>query len=485
MLDRLPRLLLSLALLAYSVLGIAAPGEQINLPDLGDESLAVIPPAAERKLGEQFMREARRYLRIVDDPELSEYIQQLGQRLVAQSDGAYKDFYFFVIDDPSINAFAVPGGFVGVHTGLILNSQSESELASVLAHETAHVTQRHIPRMISEQQRTTLPAMAALLASILLASAAGGQVGEAGIALTTAAMAQKGINFTRSFEEEADRIGMQILARTGFDPRAMPTFFERLQNANRYNETSLPEFLRTHPVTTNRIADSRNRAEQFPLKPVADSREFQHARAKIRAIAPGNPSDIVAGFQDNLEQRRYQDADAEHYGYALALLRAKDLAGARAEMAKLVSRYPQRPYYRMAQAEIEMVAGKYDDALALYADTHRKNPGSVPVARQYAAALLRTGNAARAYEILKPVVRQRPNDPALQKMTASAAGDSGHRVEAHQAQAEYHYLVGNLPAAIEQLKLASKFAGDNFYVQSSIEARSRAIREEFSMLQGK
>jgi len=482
---RLPPLLLSLVLLAYSVLGVAAPGEQISLPDLGDESLAVIPPAAERKLGEQFMREARRQLHIVDDPELQEYVQNLGQRLVANSEGSYKDFYFFVIDDPTINAFAVPGGFVGVHTGLILNSESESELASVLAHETAHVTQRHIPRMIAEEKRTTLPAMAALLASILLASAAHGQVGEAGIALTTATLQQRGINFTRSFEEEADRIGMQILARTGFDPRAMPTFFEKLQSANRYNESSLPEYLRTHPVTTNRIADSRNRAEQYPPKPVANSREFQRARAKIRAIAPGNPNEIVAGFRDNIENRRYQDADAEHYGYALALLRAKDLNGARAEMAKLIARDPQLPYYRMAQAEIEMAAGNYDKALSLYADTHRRMPDSVPVTRQYAGALLRTGNATKAYDVLKPVLRQRANDPALQKMMASAAGDSGHRVEAHQAQAEYQYLVGNLPAAIEQLKLASKFAGDDFYVQSSIEARSRAIRDEFALMQGK
>jgi len=472
-------------MLAHSVPGFAVPGEQINLPDLGDESLAVVSPAAERKLGEQFMREARQHLRILEDAELTEYLQQLGQRLVANSDSNYKDFYFFVIDDPSINAFAVPGGFVGVHTGLILNAETESELASVLAHETAHVTQRHIPRMIAEEKRTSVPAMAALLASILLASAAGGQVGEAGIAATTAVMAQKSLNFTRAFEEEADRIGMQILARTGFDPRAMPTFFERMQSANRYNDSSLPEFLRTHPVTTNRIADSRNRAEQYPQKGNAESREFHHVRAKIRAIAPGNPTEIAAGFRDNIENHRYQDADAEHYGYAVALLRAKDLDGARAEMAKLVARHPGRAYYRVARAEIEMAAGRFNEALALYADGHRRKADSLPLTRQYAGALLRTGNAGKAYDLLKPVVRERPNDAALQKMMASAAGDSGHRVEAHQAQAEYLYLLGNLPAAIDQLKLASKFAGDNFYVQSSIEARSRVFREEFAQLKTK
>jgi len=454
------------------------------LPDLGDESMAVISPAQERKLGENLMRQSRRSLAFMNDPEISEYIQSLGQRLVSRSDNPQQDFRFFVIDNPTINAFAVPGGFIGVHTGLILAAQNEAELASVLAHETAHITQRHIPRLIAESQRTTLPAMAAILAGILLASS-GHQGGEAAIALTSAAVAQKGINYTRSFEEEADRIGMQILANSGFDPHAMPAFFEQMQNLNRLNDTSLPEFLRTHPVTTNRIADSRNRAEQFHVRPTPDSSDFQHVRAKIRALAAGNPDEIARGFRENLAQGKYLNADAERYGYAVALLRTRQLATARTEISKLVARQPGRTSYRILQAETEMAAGNYKQALAVYADAHVKAPGNAPLANYYASALLKTGKHRQARDQLKTALQRRPEDPELHRMLAQAAGGMGAKYEAHKAMAEHYYLSGNPHAAIEQLQLASRFAGDSFYLQSGIEARIAAIKEEIALYQKK
>src|SRR3989344_3405476 len=221
------------------------PADNINLPDLGDQSASVITPLQERKLGEDIMRQARRRLTFLDDAELNYYLQALGQRLVAGSDSPQQEFRFYIVKDPSINAFAVPGGFISVHTGLLLATQSEAEFASVMAHEIAHITQRHIPRMIADAQRTTLPAMASVLAAVLL-GAGGSPGGDAAIALTTAAVAQRELNFSRSFEEEADRLGLNTLARAHFDPRAMPAFFEQLQNFNRHNESSLPEFLRTH-----------------------------------------------------------------------------------------------------------------------------------------------------------------------------------------------------------------------------------------------
>jgi len=393
-----------------------------SLPDLGDESLAVISPAQERKLGEDLMRQSRRALAFVDDPELNGYIQSLGQRLVSHADTAQQDFRFFIINNSAINAFAVPGGFIGVHTGLILATQSEAELASVLAHETAHITQRHIPRLITESQRTSLPAMAAILAGILLASS-GHQGGEAAIALTGAAVAQKEINYTRSFEEEADRIGMQILARSGFDPRAMPAFFERMQNLNRINETNLPEFLRTHPVTTNRIADSRNRAEQLPYRQTPDSNEFEHVRAKIRALAPGNPQEIARGFKEDIAQGKFRNPDAERYGYVVALLRGSQLTTARTEIQKLLGRFPNKPSYKILQAEIEMAAQNYKQALALYADAYAKSPSNAVLLRYYANALLQTNHHRQAKELLKIALQQQPDDPTLYKMLAEAAGD--------------------------------------------------------------
>ncbi len=465
-------------------LSASAYAANTNLPDLGDESIAVISPAQERKLGEDLMRQSRRTLAFMNDPEISEYIQSLGQRLVAHSDNPQKDFRFFVINNPTINAFAVPGGFIGVHTGLILAAQNEAELASVLAHETAHITQRHIPRLIAESQRTTLPAMAAILAGILLASS-GHQGGEAAIALTSAAVAQKGINYTRAFEEEADRIGMQILAHAGFDPHAMPAFFEQMQNLNRINDTNLPEFLRTHPVTTSRIADSRNRAEKFKLRQTPDSSDFQHVRAKIRALAPGNVDEIARGFKENLAQGKYLNAEAERYGYVVALLRARQIPAARAEVHKLVAKLPNRISYRILEAEAEMAAEKYPQALAIYADSYAKAPTSAPLMHYYVSALLKIGKHRQAKDLLKTALQRRPEDPELYRMLAQAAGGIGDNYEAHKAQGEHYYLNGNPRAAIEQFQLASRYAGDNFYLQSSLEARITAIREEIALYQKK
>lgn len=464
--------------------GVAAHASAVALPDLGDTSLAVISPAQERKLGEELMRKARRQLVFLDDAEVNAYIQQLGQRLVSHSDNPSQDFRFFVVADPSINAFAMPGGFIGVHTGLILAAQSEAELASVLAHEIAHITQRHIPRMLTEAQRTTLPAMAALLGAILLAGS-GQQGGEAAIALTTATLAQRGINFTRSSEEEADRIGVAILAAAGFDPRAMPAFFERMQNMNRHNETNLPEFLRTHPVTTSRIADSRDRAERFSYRQVPDSRAFLLARAKIRAAAPGDAAEIARGFAQNLAEGKHANADAERYGYAVALLRARQYEAARAETRKLTERQPKEVAYRMLAAEVELASGRAESGLRVYADAYRAHPSYAPLARNYARALVRSGRARDAESVLRAAIKQQPDDPSLYELLAQAAGETGRRTEAHQAMAEHYYLNGNPAAAIEQLQLASRYVGDNFYLQASLEARIQAIREELALYRSK
>lgn len=463
--------------------GPVSGADGAGLPDLGDTSASVLSPHQERKLGEDFMRRARQVLTFHDDPEIAVYLQNLGQRLVAHSDGRQQEFRFFVVSDPTINAFAVPGGFVGVHTGLILAATNEAELASVLAHEIAHLTQRHIPRMIEDAKRTSLPAMAALLAAILLAGS-NGQAGGAAVALTSAAMAQKGINFTRASEEEADRLGAELLASAGFDPRAMPAFFERMQALNRHNETNLPEFLRTHPVTSTRIAEARDRAERHPYRQTPDSVEFQHARAKIRAAASGDAAEIARGFAYNLEQGKYAAVDAERYGYVWALLRAHRFDTARAQVKKLIERQPGNALYRIAQAEIEMADRRYVEALTLYSAAYKKAPGYYPLERGYIRALLKTDRHTQAMRFARDGLKHQPDDPALYELLAQAAGGAGRRAEAHQAQAEYFYLNGNPSAALEQLALAGKFAGDNFYLHASVEARAQAIKDEVALYRG-
>ncbi len=452
-----------------------------NLPDLGDESGSLISPSQERKLGEDFMRTARRHLDIIDDPELNAYIQSLGQGLLPKKGPtAYQELRLFIIRDSNINAFAVPGGYIGVHTGLILATEKEAELVSVLAHETAHLTQRHLLRMNAEAQRTSIPAMAALLAAILLAGS-GHQGGEAAIAMTTATLAQKQLNFTREFEQEADRIGMGLLTQAGYDARAMPAFFERMQSQTRLYESNLPEFLRTHPITTRRIAESRDQSVRYPAVKNPDDTDFYHAQAKIRALSGGSAADTVRNFKNSLDSGRYQNKNAERYGYALALLENKQYSEARSTIQDLLAQHADYHLYQITQAEIEMAAGNSALALKLYSAAIKKNPKDYALTQRYAAALLKTEHSSEARNLLKTVVRQWPQDPALQKMFAIAAGNSGSLLEAHQAMAEYYYLSGNSDAAIAQLQIARRHAGENFYFLSSLDARIKEIREEAAL----
>ena len=478
------RKLFTLAIIASYLLGSAGYSEGYALPDLGDESASIISPAQEQQLGEEFMRSARRQLNIPDDPELNTYIQSLGQRLTRQASSAGQNFHLFLVQDPSINAFAVPGGFIGIHTGLILATENEAELASVLAHETAHITQRHIPRMMAEAKRTSGPAMAALLAAILLAGS-GHQGGEAAIAMTTAGLVQKQLNYTREFEQEADRVGMNILTGAGYDARAMPAFFEQMQTYNRLYETNLPEFLRTHPITTRRIAESRDHAEKFPQTANPDATDFYHAQAKIRVLSAASPAEAVASFRGYIDNARSANRDADHYGYTLALLSNKQFPEARNEINQLLARHSEYPLYWIAQAEIEMAAGKYPEALKLYAARAKKAPGHPALTRRHAAALLKTNHAAEAHELLKKAVRAQPDEPALQQMLATAAGNNGALREAHQAMAEYYYLNGNPDAAIQQLQIARRHAGENFYYISSLDARIKEIRDKVKLYKGK
>ena len=473
----LPSLLSALLILS----GPALAENTINLPDLGDASRTVISPAQERRLGEDFMRRARQSLAFSNDPEISDYLQTLGQRLVAHSDNPGAHFRFFVVNDPTINAFAIPGGFVGVHTALILAAENEAELASVLAHEISHITQRHIPRLLAEDQNATLPTMAAVLAAILL----GGSGGQAAVALTSATLAQRGISFTRTFEEEADRIGIRVLAESGFDPRAMPAFFERMQQINRVNETNLPDFLRDHPVTTARIADARNRAEQYPYRQRPDSLDFQLVRAKLRANGSGDPASIVHAFEANIKDGQSTQLEAEHYGYAVALLRTRQYDRARSEVRRLLQRAPTNNFYRILQAEIELAAGETATGLRLYAEAYRADPSYHPLTVNYARALIRSERAPEAEPILRASLKQRPDDPSLYKYLSESLSAAGKAAESHQALAEYYYLNGDAKAAIEQLRLASRGAGDNFYLQASVEARIQAIKDETALLADK
>jgi beta-barrel assembly-enhancing protease len=280
--------------LAGALLGAAAlpfsHADLADLPSMGDTAGQLISPEQEKQFGESFMRQIRRSGKLVQDPELNDYLQQLGYRLAAASDAPGYGFTFFLVDDPSINAFAGPGGYIGVHTGLLLAARNESELAGVLAHEIAHVTQRHLLRAYEAAQRMSLPTAAALLAAILIGSQ-DSQAGQAALVGLQAASAQYQINFTRANEHEADRVGIQTLVRSGIDPRGMPDFFERLHQQTRLYGNRLPEFLSTHPVTTSRIAETAARAEAHAGEGRRDSLGFQLARTSLQVES--SPSCVI------------------------------------------------------------------------------------------------------------------------------------------------------------------------------------------------
>jgi predicted Zn-dependent protease len=332
--------------------------------------------------------------------------------------------------------------------------------------------------MIAEGKRTTRKVMLGMLAALALAVAGEGAGAGAAAAVSQAGGVQQQLNFSRSAEEEADRVGIDVLAKSGMDPQAMPTFFERMQAWGRVNESNLPEFLRTHPVTTSRIADSRERAQHYPYQQVPDSVEFYRIRAKLRAEAKSNPNEIANAFRKNLAQGKYRNLEAEHYGYALALMRVSDFAAARNEAARLVREHPDTPVYHLLRGDIEMKAGQFDQALNFYAEAEKKFPRSELVARSYAAALLKTGHPKKAMEMVKKALDKSPNDPFLQKMLATAAGDAGELFEAHRALATYYYHSGNPGAAIQQLQIAKRYTGGSYYLQAGLDARIKEIQQE-------
>ena len=449
-----------------------APAE--GLPELGEVAQAGFTPLQERRLGESIMREIRADRSYYDDAEVTDYINSLGNRLVSNSSEARQDFEFFLIRDPQINAFALPGGFVGVNTGLILSSQSESELASVLAHEISHVTQRHIARMIAQQKQSQVISIAALAAALLL-SRASSQAAEAAAAFGTAGSIQGQLNFTRANEQEADRVGLQVLERSGFDPRAMATFFERLQRATRVYETGAPSYLRTHPLTYERIADIQNRTQGGGYRQVPDSLDFQLARAKLKALLDP-PGEAVAFFEASLTERRFLSEAASHYGLAESLLRVKNYARARKELEALRKVAPASPIVEMLSCELAQGAGGAAAALACFRDASKTYPSYRALVYAHANALLLAGQPNAALKLVEERLQSITDDYRLYLLQARSYAALNKRLSQSRAQAEAYVRMGNVTGAVEQLQIGLKSGDGDFYQLSSAESRMRELR---------
>lgn len=452
--------------------------EPFALPDFGSSADTLMSIGEERQLGRAFMRSVREALPVIEDPLLTDYIESLGHRLVAASGTGAGRYSFFLIDEPVINAFAGPDGHVGVYSGLVLASESESELAAVMAHEIAHVTQRHLMRAFEDQQQLSIPATALLIAAAILGAQVDANVGAAAVAGVQAAAAQRQINFTRENEKEADRVGIATLAAAGFDTYAMPGFFERMSKASRLYETDAPEFLRTHPVTTNRIADALGRAESYGAKQRADNLRFHLTRARLRERSYKDPAKAVSHFRATLNQNRYRNEVAERYGYASALARANQTAAASEQVQRLLSAHPNQAEFIILDAELDMQRGNGNEAVVKLRTSSGLRPENVPLRIAYAKALMATGEPANALNVLKQLERMRPGQTYLYRLMADAALKSGQRAATHMYRAEAYYSEGELEPAILQLELALKQRNASFQDASQAQARLETLKEE-------
>jgi len=442
------------------------------LPELGDVSGAAFSPADERKLGERIMRDIRRDPAYLDDAEVADYANALGSRLTARIDSTRQEFEFFVVRDPQINAFALPGGFIGIHSGLLLAAQSESEVAGVLGHEIAHVTQRHIARMISQQGQTQLMSIAAMAVAIL-AARANSQVAEAALAFGQAGVVQSQLNFTRDNEREADRVGVQLLDAAGFDPRGMAAFFERLQRATRFYEGGAPSYLRTHPLTFERIGDIQGRVENMPYRQVPDSLEFQLIRAKLRAESD-TPREAVAFFEASLGERKFLSEAATRYGLVASLIRARDYERAKRELVPL--RKTASPIIENLACRIPDAEGDAKQALACYQAARKIYPNQRALFYGNVEQLLRLRQPAEALQLIDARLQTQPDEGRLYQLQAQAYAAQGNSLLQHRAQGEAYTRAGQLGAAMEQFQLALKSGQGDFYTLSAIEARLRELR---------
>ncbi|MGH8436642.1 MAG: M48 family metalloprotease [Pseudomonas sp.] len=458
---------------------LASPAIADDLPSLGDSSSSIVSPEQEYQLGRTWLSMLRGQVDQLNDPQLKDFVESSVYRLAETSDLHDHRLVFILIKDPQINAFAAPGGVIGVNGGLFLYAQTEAEYAAVLAHELGHLIQRHFARGIEAQQQMQVPMMAAMLAGIIAAAAGAGDAGMATIMGTQAAAIQNQLRFSRQNEQEADRVGVVNLERAGYDPRAMPNMFERMARQYRYDKRP-PEFLLTHPVTESRIADTRNRAEQFTQGGREDTLRYQLMRSRVQLTFEETPGIAGKRFRAMLEDD--PSLDAARYGLALAQIKNGQLNEARTSLQTLLGKAPNDVTYNLAQIDLDITSNRLPDAQQRVQRLLKIYPDNYPLKQSRIDLFLKQNQAAEAAKALEELLRSRPNDPDVWYQVAETRGLSGDIIGLHQARAEYFALVADYDQAIEQLDFAKRRAINNFPLASRIDARQKEMLEQQRLL---
>lgn len=429
---------------------------QVQLPSLGDRMSGVFTLEEEHRIGREFLRSIRRSAPTINDPLINDYVVNFTHALAVHSELQDYRLAFVVIDSPALNAFAAPGGVIGVNGGLFLNAHTEGEFASVMAHELAHVSQRHFARSIEDAQRRRIPELATLLASIvIMAGSPSSSAGPAAVMAAQGRAIENQLRFSRQNEQEADRIGLRTLVNAGYDPHDQARMFERLMELSRFT-TRPPEFLLSHPVTESRIADARNRANQYPRRQAEPRLEYKLMRARLQVYYEPNKTNAVRDFQRRLENAG--DDAAEHayakYGLVMAYQATEQYDRALELVEELLADEPNRITYVVTRAEILTARGEPQQAIT-YLERHlRINPDNHPLTMAHAHALIAARDYAGAVRVMERHAINRPDDHHLWYLIAETQGMAGDISKVHQARAEYFILVGDFRSAREQLTFA-------------------------------
>lgn len=453
----------------------AASGDDPNtLPTLGQPADLIADGPTEQRLGQAWLRQLRGNAPLWPDPLVRDYVESLLYALSLHTPLQQPNFSVVVVDDTQVNAFAVPGGIVGVNTGLILTSDSEDELAGVLAHELGHLSQRHFARSQEANQYNQWLALAGLLASIAGAAAGGG--GDLGVAVGASAQAiavQNQLRYSRSYEQEADRLGLQTLTAAGYDPRAMPAFFLKLDRRTR-RLGYLPEFLLTHPLSTTRLSDLARRVADSPRTALKAHPEFQFVQVRLQVAYSQQLDDLIAALRNSLDSN--SNTEASRLGLSLALLRKADISGAREALAPLLASDPNRLDFRITDIDIDLATRNYASAYDKARRSLALFPRQPSLMQRLTQAALPIGKADSIRAEIERAVVARPNDNALWRLLADCALKQQDSLGVFRARAEYLFLEGRQQAAEAQLNNALRLAGDNYSLTTQLQRRISVMR---------
>lgn len=470
-------LLRSALLLGALALGAAAvEANDFNLPVLGDTTSSTISPSQEYELGRAWLAAFRARVRTLDDPELQQYVENLTYELSRHSELNDHRLELIVINNPTMNAFAVPGGVIGVHTGLFRYAEDEHQLASVLAHELAHLSQRHFARSLETRKASSIGTMAGLLAGIILAATVGGDAGMAAMTATQAAALESSLRYSRQNEQEADRIGMQTLYKSGRDPSAVSAMFERMLAATRYTGRRPPEFLLTHPLTESRVADARARINNYPARQYPRRPEYDFMRARSLIWIDANAAKSVQRFRSELDGVTTSRSGAS-YGLALAYSRQGNHDAARKTLAPLLEEQPGNIVLQLAAVSLDINSGNYINAIERIESLESLHGNNYALQRYKAEALLKSGKYQGAERVLEKLSKQRPTDPDVWFQLAETSGLAGDIVGVHKARAEYFILIGVYDKAKDQLTYAKRLVQQDFRESAMLDARLQQVSE--------